>query len=118
MCNHNQQIMANKKIKHQAHGKVEKFVPTTLDQLLGDDGTGKYSTMEEQVYANRLKEMNKADLQHECIKIGLIPVDSRDVMVKRLMAQFNKHVSQYRIPERNKENDPKTIESATKEFFK
>ena len=26
----------------QTHGKVETFQPTTLDQIWGDDGTGKY----------------------------------------------------------------------------
>ena len=31
----------------QTHGKVETFQPTTLDQVWGDDGTGKYSTNDE-----------------------------------------------------------------------
>ena len=33
----------------QAHGKEEKFVPTTLDQIWGDEGLSKYGTMEESV---------------------------------------------------------------------
>ena len=37
----------------QAHGKVEKFEPTTLDQIWGDDGTSMYGTMQQSEYEKR-----------------------------------------------------------------
>ena len=43
----------------QAHGKVEEYQPTTLDQIWGDDGTSLYGTLDEVVYKDRLDQMNK-----------------------------------------------------------
>jgi len=43
----------------------------------------------------RLAEMNKSDLQNHAAKLGLVPVDSREILVKRLSAEFKKYISQY-----------------------
>jgi len=82
----------------QTHGKVETYQPTTLDQIWGDSGLSKYGTMEEDVYANQLKDMNKADLQAHATKVGLVPVDDRERLTKRLMHEFKLYVSAYRHP--------------------
>ena len=58
----------------QTHGKVEKFEPTTLDQIWGDDGTDTYGTLNEKVYAPRLDEMNMSDLQAHASTVGIIPI--------------------------------------------
>ena len=47
----------------QVHGKEEKFEPTTLDQIWGDDGTSTYGTLNENEYSIRLDDMNMSDLQ-------------------------------------------------------
>ena len=47
----------------QTHAKVEGFQPSTLDQVWGDTGNTKYGTMDEAEYTDKLKEMNKSDLQ-------------------------------------------------------
>lgn len=83
---------------HQAHGKAENFQPTTLDQIWGDTGTSKYGTMDKVVYEQQLQEMNKADLQAHATKVGLVPVDDRNRLIKRLLHEFTLHVDAYRHP--------------------
>ena len=82
----------------QTHGKTENFTPTSLDQIWGDDGTGRYSTMIEEEYVNSVKNMAMTDLQAHASKIGFIPVDNRENLEKRLIREFKRHVSEYRAP--------------------
>lgn len=81
----------------QAHGKQEKFVPTTLDQVWGDTGISKYKTLDEAAYAAELAEMNKSDLISHACKVGVVPADDRERLIKKLLTQFKQHVSQYRV---------------------
>jgi len=92
--------MAKKKLNlneiHQAHGKDEnRDTVQSLDQLWGDDGLSKYKTLDLAEYTTQLAEMNKTDLQNHAAKLGLVPIDSRDLLVKRLVAEFKKHVTKY-----------------------
>ena len=92
--------MAKKKMNlndlHQAHGKdEEKKSVQSLDQLWGDTGQSKYNTLDLNEYTAKLAEMNKTDLQNHASKIGLVPIDSRELLVKRLVAEFKKHVNRY-----------------------
>ena len=83
----------------QAHGKDETVSgPSSLDQIWGDDGTGKYSTLEETVYQTHLDELNRTDLHAHASRIGVIPIDNRDLLEQRLMREFRKHVSSYQTP--------------------
>ena len=77
----------------QTHGQVES--PRTLDQIWGDSGQSKYGTLVLAEYQKYLKELTKSDLQTHAVKVGLIPVDNRETLVKRLEKEFNKHVSLY-----------------------
>jgi len=79
---------------HQTHGKVEK--PISLDQVWGDDGQRKYGTLDQGDYDQYLKECSKSDLQAHAVKIGLVPVDNRETLVKRLKQEFVKYVSQFK----------------------
>jgi hypothetical protein len=93
-------IMAKKKLNlnemHQAHGKDEsRNSVQSLDQLWGDDGMSKYKTLDVSEYTQQLAEMNKSDLQNHAAKLGLVPIDSRDLLVKRLVAEFKKHATKY-----------------------
>ena len=89
-----------KKLKKmsQTHGKEEKFEPTTLDQIWGDTGAARYGTMDEQEYLTRLSTMHVSDLRIHAGDLGLIPVDDRTLLEKRLLSEFRKHVNQYRMP--------------------
>jgi hypothetical protein len=84
----------------QTHGKVEEYQARTLDQIWGDTGMSKYKTLEEDKYMDYLSDMNKSDLQTHASKLGLIPVDDRETLTKRLIKEFRKHVSNYRVPKK------------------
>ena len=82
----------------QTHGKEEKFEPTTLDQIWGDDGSNVYGTMEEINYEGTLDNMNLSDLQAHASRVGIIPIDNRQTLRERLLREFRKHVSAYKKP--------------------
>ena len=89
-----------KKVKEmsQTHGKVDSFTPTSLDQIWGDDGTGRYSTMVAEEYMDSVRNMSMTDLQAHASKIGFIPIDNRENLEKRLIKEFKRHVSEFRAP--------------------
>ena len=86
----------------QAHGQVDKYEPTTLSQIWGDDGTSKYKTLDEKEYAIQLADMSRTDLHAHASQIGLIPVENVEQLKKRLINEFQKHVAQYKKPAFNK----------------
>ena len=97
----------------QAHGKEEKFEPTTLEQIWGDDGSTTYGTLNENQYANQLDDMNMSDLQTHASTVGIIPIDNRSTLRERLLRDFRKHVSSYKKPTHQTESprdvNPETI---------
>jgi hypothetical protein len=97
----------------QTHAQVES--PRTLDQVWGDTGESKYKTLDLTEYQKYLKELTKSDLQAHAIKVGLIPIDNRETLSKRLEKEFNKHVSLYRPAPKTK-NDIK-LTKTTKDIL-
>jgi hypothetical protein len=91
----------------QAHGKVEEFEPSTLDQIWGSDGMETYNTLDREEYENQLKGMAKVDMQAHATKVGLIPIDNMDILKQRLVKQFKSHVATYRRPKTKKESGPR-----------
>ena len=53
-------------------------------------------------YTKLLHDLNKSDLQSHAIKVGLIPVDNRDILTKRLLKEFAKYASGFKTPKVNK----------------
>ena len=87
---------------NQAHGKNEyESQKVTLDQIWGDTGSGKYKTLDVNVYTEQLSEMNKSDLQSHATTVGIIPIDNKELLKKRLIAEFQKHVSSFSVPKNN-----------------
>ena len=75
----------------QIHGKEDSgSKPTTLDQIWGDTGLTKYGHLDVEKYEKSLNEMTKADIQAEAHRIGIIPIDNREMLHKRLITEFNK----------------------------
>ena len=89
----------------QAHGKVEEFQPTTLDQIWGDDGTSRYKTLDSDEYQEYMNGLAMADLQAHAVKIGLIPIDNATQLKKRLMTEFKKFTSNYKVPKKKINNN-------------
>lgn len=92
----------NIKKVQQTHGKKEEkkgeFVPTTLDQIWGDDGTSRYKTVDEEVYLLSLNELTGTDLQTHATKVGVIPINNREMLTNRLLKEFRGHTNQYKKP--------------------
>lgn len=81
--------------KTQTDGKdweSPKARPRTLAELWGFRGD-KFGTLDEEQYKKSLSLMNKADLQRHCIEHGLMPHDTRQTMVDRLLKIFRQHVA-------------------------
>lgn len=93
-----------KKMKEltQTHGKLEEYEHKSLDQILGDDGSSKYKTLNLDKYVAYLNDLNKSDLQSHAATIGLLPIDNRDLLCKRLVREFKKHTSCYTLPKLKK----------------
>jgi len=79
----------------QTHGKEEKPLYTTLEQIWGDTGISRYGTFDENEYLSELQNMTKADIQAHANKLGLIPIDNRTELTKRLLKEFVYHKSRY-----------------------
>jgi hypothetical protein len=94
--------MAKRKNKlaelNQAHGKEEKFEPTTLDQIWGDSGISRYRTLDQKEYENSLSQMTKTDLREHAIAVGIVPIDNREILLKRLIGEFKRHISKFTKP--------------------
>jgi hypothetical protein len=99
---------------NQTHGKKEEFRPTTLDQIWGDTGMSKYSTLDEDEYESSLKGMNKSDLQTHATTVGIIPIDNRDMLAQRLVREFRSHVNSYRAPRNSRQSNTSISEEARK----
>lgn len=82
----------------QTHGKLENIEYKSLDQIWGDTGLSRYNTTNIEDYVNYINEMNKSDLQAHANKIGLVPIDNREVLTKRLISEFKKFISTFNIP--------------------
>lgn len=98
-----------KKIKNlkelsQTHGRLDDIQYKTLDQIWGEDGSSKYKTSNLQDYLRYLNDLSKSDLQSHASKVGLIPVDSREMLTKRLETEFRKYMSMFTTP-KNTENN-------------
>ena len=103
-ANSSKTAKSSKKVKKplqslsQTHGKEEKFQATTLDQIWGDTGNTRYGTTDVNEYIRRLENMNTSDIQSHAHKMGLIPVDDRVTVTKKLVSEFKRYVSAYRKP--------------------
>ena len=98
----------------QAHGKKETYEASTLEQIWGDDGTSKYKTLDENEYLENLNDLSRVDLQAHAVKIGLIPIDNAEQLKKRLLTEFKKHVSQYKLPKISAKSNKKLSREAMK----
>jgi len=100
----------------QTHGKEEKFQPTSLEQIWGDDGMSKYSTFDPLTYEDALDEYSKVDLQSHATRVGVVPVDNVTLLRQRLMKEFHKHVNAYRMPSQPT-NDPTVVSKEVRQIL-
>ena len=98
-------VKAREKEMIQTHAMEEKksFEKTTLDQVWGDEGSSKYGTLDEGKYSNEIGGLNRSDLHSHAVKMGILPIDNRELLTSRLMREFRKHVLAFRKPKIGKQ---------------
>ena len=103
----------------QVHGKEEKqeYEPTTLAQIWGDDGTGRYGTMDLEKYKAEIDQMSRTDINAHAADLGVIPVEDRVSLEKRLTDEFTNHVASYKKPLQKRKEDP-GLEQKVKDLLK
>ena len=84
---------------YQTHGKVEGSRPSTLDQVWGDDGFSNYGTLDAEEYKNQIGGMSRAEIQTHATKLSVVPIENRELLERRLVKEFEKHVASYNRPE-------------------
>ena len=101
-----------KKKMVQTHAMEEKdpFQKTTLDQIWGDTGSSKYGTLEESVYLNKIRNMNRTDLHAHAVSVGILPIDNREILTTRLAREFKKHILSFQKPSDKKRKEPAVSE--------
>lgn len=77
-----------------------------MDQIWGDTGLSKYRTLDASEYEIYLKQLNKSDLQRHAAEMGIVPVDSREMLSNRLLKEFNRYVASFKMPSANSPNQP------------
>ena len=103
---------------NQAHGKDEsKPVPTTLDQVWGDTGLWKYNTNNVDEYSTEVRTMTLADIREHATRMGLVPVGDRSSLEKKLISEFEKHVSKYTVSA-VKKKEPINLSERAKKILK
>ena len=96
---------------------VLKDPAATLEKIHGKQPNN-FGTLEPSVYEDKLRNMDKWDLYNECQKIGLIPHDNKERMIRNLMKQFNQYVAGIRkdgfVPHSQPNVSQRTIELVRK----
>ena len=102
----------------QSHGKAEsKPVPTTLDQIWGDDGVWKYSTLDEGEYRNYVKTLTWTDLRSHASHHGLVPVGDRAELEIKLINEFRQHASGYNVKTTSSNSSQQSIPPEIKKIL-
>lgn len=87
----------------QTNGEDQSKDYRTLDQIWGDEGLSKYKTLDEAEYESGLSQMNDTDLTSHAIKLGFAPTPDRQILKKRLVAEFKKYAAQFSRAEKQNE---------------
>jgi len=57
-----------------------------------------------------LRQLNKSDLQRHAAEMGIVPVDSREMLSNRLLKEFNRYVASFKMPTANQHTGPMSDE--------
>ena len=82
------------------NNKIDTYVQQITD--LNTDVKGyEVKSILEDVFndgVKKSKSLNKTDLQRHAAEVGIIPIDNKENLQKRLLGEFVKHTASYRIP--------------------
>lgn len=69
--------------------------PSSINALLGDNGLGKYGTLDENVYRKQLEQLSTPELHLAATKEGIKPIHSRELIIRSLLTAFYKYKNTY-----------------------
>jgi hypothetical protein len=80
--------MGRKKLtKHETHGALPVERKQSVYEIMGfKDHNFKYKTVED--YRKYLEDLNLSDLQEHAMTMGSVPIDNRERMINKLLAEF------------------------------
>lgn len=82
------------KLKY-ADGKIESDKPTSLDQIFGET-THNYNGQTLEEYEKFVRDLNQADLQAHAILKSILPAESRERTVQRLIKAYKESLNKSR----------------------
>lgn len=82
----------------QVDGKLSnpEPIPTTMDQVWGNTGISRYKTLDIEEYKKTINDLARADLYNHAVSVGLVPIDDIPRLKRNLIAEFNRHVTEYK----------------------
>lgn len=87
---------------HTVHGMVETRKPTTIDQVLGYNGTSTYRFLKdpfsEQEYSDYIRQLHESELYSHCQNFGIIYLDNRRLVEGKLLDLFRENKAKYSAP--------------------
>lgn len=89
-----------KKIQNltQTHAKVATSQLTNLDQIWGFNESARYGTIDPDIYAGKLREMTRADLENHARAVGCLVVEDSERLRKELLKMFHGYISSLKKP--------------------
>lgn len=104
-------------IQAQLDGKLyNKRGVKTLDELLGEK-VERYQHKTVEDYKNFLDDLNLTDLQEHATKVGVLPKEDRNVLIKVLIKQYELVTSDYFNVVERQSNFPKKISKNTEKIL-
>lgn len=79
----------------ETHGNLDSTRPTSLEQVWGEVSTDIYTTNSLDKYLEKINEMNLPELQGHATRVGIVPIASRERLLKALERQFQLHWAKY-----------------------
>lgn len=86
-------VKTTNKITKVVNGQDSSNKPTTLDEVWGYDRLSEYGTLDVEKYKEEISNLNLADLHGHAIAKGVLPADSREKTIKRLLVAFDQYKS-------------------------
>jgi hypothetical protein len=78
--------------------KQGNFQPTTVAQILGEDVRDKFGTSDEEDYHRKICAMSRREIFYHASQLNVPLNESLLRLRKNLLAEFRKHVSNFKIP--------------------
>ena len=94
---------------------VDKNSTRVRDILI--HGASEYGTLDYQSYQEKIFDMNMSDLQAHASRVGIVPIDNRNMLTDRLLREFKKHVLSFRKPKQTSAKKPQDVSQAVKSIL-